>query len=456
MQLSFDDAFSFFVAKGGLENIFPAVLYDNHPPFYFLFLHLWIKIFGTSVYALITPSVIFGVGTIIILYFFLREIFDSKSAIKGTILFSLMPFLKYFSTQVRMYTLFLFLSLLASFFFIKLSRRIKKKHVFFFVLFLFLALQTHYYAYLLIIPFLVIALMAKEAKKLIFIILVPFFLSLPWLFLYLITNHPGSFIQSSLIATPLVFTGFIIDPVTLRTIIRMPGHPEMKIIFLSAFSLVIVTFLKGLRNQENKKRLVPYWLLFFIPIIVLFTINLLLPVFSARPTIFLAPFFFVFFMQGLKSFGEKTSNAIFLLTGALLVVLNVLTSTNSELRGLDIKESMKAVSSEKTIFHTSVLTYYPFRYYGPEKENHLTTKNPLASQTIEIIGGKKEDIPENLTRLVLVDTKNGADKKEVDTILKNLFFRYQIEKITKIGDITIFVFTHPPLTTKIRFSPGQN
>src|SRR3972149_8169918 len=44
------------------------MLSDNHPPLYYLFLKAWVSLFGFSEVSLRMPSVLFGVGTIYLVY----------------------------------------------------------------------------------------------------------------------------------------------------------------------------------------------------------------------------------------------------------------------------------------------------------------------------------------------------------------------------------------------------
>lgn len=451
MDITFDEAFSYLVAKEGLGNLTAAILFDNHPPLYFVLLHYWMKIFGENELVIRFPSILFGILTAVSFYLLLQEIFDKSYAIKGTIILTLLPSLIYFSIQVRMYSLFVFLSLLSTFFLLKLLKRFEKRVALLFITVLSLTIFTHYYGYLLLIPYFLM-IVRKRQPKYFLMLFIPLSISLPWVYRYLTTSHPGTFIQNSLIAIPATFASLVVDPVTLTKMFASEAVLA-KLLFLSTFTSFFVILLMGIKGIIKDRKLSEYLILLFSPIVFLFFANLLIPVFSVRPTFILIPYFLVISLFGLKSYPKDFSNNIYLSLVILLILLNIAIRVSSDLRGLEIKRSMNSLSQESVIYHTSILTYYPFRYYDQKKQNFLLTHNPLSHNTIEIIGGIPETIPHNLPTITIVDTKNGADVSEVNSLLVKLKNNYKMEKATNVGDITIYYFTPlPSPTTKLSIS----
>jgi len=118
----YDEAQSVLIAKQffpfGINNfLFTQDL--QHTPFYFYILHFWIKLFGESDVVLKVLSLIFGVMTIPLSYVFAKKIASEKIAF---ILAGFMAFNSFnivYSTEVRMYSLVLMLTILSMIFFAK-------------------------------------------------------------------------------------------------------------------------------------------------------------------------------------------------------------------------------------------------------------------------------------------------------------------------------------------------
>lgn len=87
----------------------------QHTPFYFYFLHFWLKIFGTSEILLRFSSVIFGVATIPLTYVVAKKLYkdDKIVGIISAILVTVSPLMVYYSIEVRMYIMVTFLAVLS-------------------------------------------------------------------------------------------------------------------------------------------------------------------------------------------------------------------------------------------------------------------------------------------------------------------------------------------------------
>lgn len=108
----YDEACSWFTAK----QSFPMGIMDNllhldlqHTPLYFFLLHLWIKIFGDSEVAMRSLSLLFGIGTLPLVYFATKKISDNKTALFSLGISAVSPLLVLFSVEIRMYPIVVFL-----------------------------------------------------------------------------------------------------------------------------------------------------------------------------------------------------------------------------------------------------------------------------------------------------------------------------------------------------------
>ena len=95
----------------------------GNSPFYYLLLHIWIRLFGMSDFSVRFMSVLFSCATIILLFFFINEHFKNfKLAILGAFLMAIEPFFIAMSQQTRNYSMTFFLTLLTTHIFLKIIK----------------------------------------------------------------------------------------------------------------------------------------------------------------------------------------------------------------------------------------------------------------------------------------------------------------------------------------------
>ncbi|OGE82900.1 MAG: hypothetical protein A3B10_02460 [Candidatus Doudnabacteria bacterium RIFCSPLOWO2_01_FULL_44_21] len=88
---------------------------EVHPPLFYLIQHFWIAWFGLSVFAIKMLSVLFGLGSIILSYFWGKIIFNSKQVgLLGALIVSVLPFQLAFSQEARPYIMLAFFGMAAS------------------------------------------------------------------------------------------------------------------------------------------------------------------------------------------------------------------------------------------------------------------------------------------------------------------------------------------------------
>src|SRR4030042_4959881 len=95
---------------------------DFHPPLYYLLLRVWGLFFGFSEVALRSLSVIFGVGSVWIIYKIAKE-FGLKHPELASLILAALGLHIYFSQEARMYVLASFFVLLSFLFFVKTLKK---------------------------------------------------------------------------------------------------------------------------------------------------------------------------------------------------------------------------------------------------------------------------------------------------------------------------------------------
>jgi 4-amino-4-deoxy-L-arabinose transferase-like glycosyltransferase len=118
-----DEAYSVYSAQRSLTAItFEGIENDPHPPLYYYLLHFYLLLAGSSELALRFFSVFFGVATIALLYAIGKRMFDTRVGVTAAAVAAIAPFHVYYSQEIRMYALAIFLTTLALYFFVRLVR----------------------------------------------------------------------------------------------------------------------------------------------------------------------------------------------------------------------------------------------------------------------------------------------------------------------------------------------
>ena len=85
----------------------------QHTPFYFYFLHFWLKLFGSNEIMVRMSSVIFGIATIPLTYIVGRKLYDKNVGLISALLVTVSPLMVYYSIEIRMYAAVTFFAVLS-------------------------------------------------------------------------------------------------------------------------------------------------------------------------------------------------------------------------------------------------------------------------------------------------------------------------------------------------------
>lgn len=109
-----DEAFSALISLKNPLEIISLSMRDTTPPLYYLLLHYWILMFGTSEVSLRSLSFLFHLLLVLIVFFITKKLIKSRF-VQFIIAFStlLNPFLLQYAFEARPYSLLAFLSVLS-------------------------------------------------------------------------------------------------------------------------------------------------------------------------------------------------------------------------------------------------------------------------------------------------------------------------------------------------------
>ena len=104
-SLWYDETVSVYLAGQSLPDLIAHTAGDIHPPGYYLLLHVWTRLAGTSDFAVVFPSLFFGVLLVALAYWLGAKALDTRAGLLAAFLVAISPYNVWYSQEVRMYTL---------------------------------------------------------------------------------------------------------------------------------------------------------------------------------------------------------------------------------------------------------------------------------------------------------------------------------------------------------------
>jgi mannosyltransferase len=105
-SLWFDETYTAFVARQPFDRMMQFLITDGvHPPLYYWWMAVWIRIFGASEWSLRLPSALGGALAVWMLYLLVRRMAGEPEALLSSVLLGASPFLLWYSQDARMYSL---------------------------------------------------------------------------------------------------------------------------------------------------------------------------------------------------------------------------------------------------------------------------------------------------------------------------------------------------------------
>lgn len=148
-----DDVTTVYIAEApNIGELIERVrLCEFAPPLYFMFMSVWIKLFGDSSVSLVIPSMVFGIALIPCVFLLAKELFERDDiAFTSAFFTAVSPLATLFTREVRSSSLIALISTIAFYFFIRCLKATRKQRLIGLGLLLILMLYTNYFALLLV------------------------------------------------------------------------------------------------------------------------------------------------------------------------------------------------------------------------------------------------------------------------------------------------------------------
>ena len=140
----YDEAFTGILVKDSWSNMNQLIFADVHPPLYYWLAKPWASIFSYSSSGIRSFSLLMGVLTIFSIYWIGRRMFNERAGLLAALITAVSPFAIQYSQEARMYSLFGFFMIWATWFFYRALKFEEWKDWILWGIFGGLAFYTHY------------------------------------------------------------------------------------------------------------------------------------------------------------------------------------------------------------------------------------------------------------------------------------------------------------------------
>ncbi len=365
-----------FAVEGANQASVSAVVgwvrsFDPIPPLYYVALHFWVKLFGTSETALRSLSVLFNLLTLPFFFLVAKRLFGNKAALLAAVLFATSMLQVQYSQEARSYAMFSFLAWLSSWLFMKIVAD-KKKYYAHYVFVSALAIYTN--QLMLLVMFLqasAYALLTNREKIRAVLLSQAAVVALfaPWL--------PVFYKQVFLVNT--LFRLNLVNRFHLPQFIGQVGGFWLVIAFFVGLAIFLIVYL---RKREWLNRLISEKLFLALAAIMLVGYIALLPAlirsfFLIRYFFFLLPLAYLFIAAGL---GIVKSRRLRFAVVAAFVLLNcfALYTYYSEATKPEWRQAVHFIDSsssegEAAVFDTG-FSKIIYEYYNGQLEEFGSTE----------------------------------------------------------------------------------
>jgi len=372
-SLRLDEAQSLFQTNRDVPGMLNLVAQDVHVPFYHTLLHFWQLLLGQDIFVARMLSLVFFIGTIIMTYVLAKYALGRRSiGLFAAFLVTISPFMNWYGSEARMYTMLAFMTVLHVYFFVRIMRTGGTNNWLFWTLTAIMGLYTHYFfVFVMLSEFITLLALKKRfvGKRPIRSIVIYGAIAglslLPWL-LYVYNLGFASNTQPSL-GTPSA--GDLFD--TYAQFIFGFQVPAVNTLIVSLWPVLVLLAFFAL--QRTKKKIPPeitlFVLLAVIPVLSAFIISVTIrPFYLSRYLIVALPALFIFMAWILTRYRpwiSRTVGVVLVLIVGVLFTVQVL-SPNTPVKE-DYKDAVqyleKNAGPSDVVVLAAPFTIYPVEYY---------------------------------------------------------------------------------------------
>lgn len=280
-----DEPFSIFYAQTDFQTLIELSKNENNPPFFTFLLKIWTGFFGISSISVRFLPLLFSSLTAVFIYTFMRKLTNLQFGLLASGLFTFSNYHIFFSHEARPYALFGLLTILALYYSLRTLESNKKRWLVFLTITNILLIYNHFFGFfVLMIEFFMLTIVPIENKnwrKMIksWIITALFYIPyLPILFMRFLESSEGG------------------------TWLTIPRPEELYSIFVkfsnvpvvAAFGLLLLLAGILLNRLVWKDKVFTFLIVsLFVPLILIFLISQVVPMFLDRYFVYLGVIYFL-------------------------------------------------------------------------------------------------------------------------------------------------------------------
>lgn len=455
-SIRLDEAQSIWVSSKSMQTVMSITASDVHVPLYGTLLHFWMQIFGNSIIAARTLSMLFFLLTLPVMYQFVKEASNKQIALLTLTLFTLSPFIMWYTSEARMYTLFTLITSLNHLFFLRMIKSEASTGKLGYFATLVLGFYTHYFFIFLVATqgiYTLAQFFLKQrehksqqfVKKTLAVIFAAFLFFLPWVGLLLATGTAAN--TQPLIPPP---TSFNIIQTFVNFIFGFQTQ-GIQAILVSLWPLSVMTlFFIFTKRQRTPISGIGYIVLAsFLPIVLVFIVSFFRPIFLSRYLIVVTPTLFLLLAWAMTQYSKKISNTV--ITVVLFAMLGLMfyqtTSAATPVRenyqgATDYLE--KNATPRDIIAVTAPFTVYPIEY-SYDGTTRITTipkwnrfqAGAIPAFSIQELDARMEQYEKQYERIFLVLSYDQGYEDEI----RKYFDDYQLlerQHLSPILEIRVY------------------
>jgi len=277
-SLAGDEPASVYYAQMDISDIIRHLKTGNNPPFYEIFLHFWIALFGIGEVAVRFPSLLFSALTSVVLFRIGNDFFSRKIGFVSALFFCFSNYATIFSHESRVYALFGMLTALSFFYFLKwLNKQSNRLDLIILTLVYTLLLYSHYFGIMVLFLHLILGIVLQkqrlQRKMLLLTLVSSFLLFLPYIAVVIVrffsTYESGTWLQSP--------NGW--DSIE-YVLIKFMNSVLIVKLFIGLFLISILTHARSIPSID--KNVVVIFAGFLVPFLGMFFISYHIPMFHDR------------------------------------------------------------------------------------------------------------------------------------------------------------------------------
>jgi uncharacterized membrane protein len=442
-----DEAHSIFQAHKNIGVIINDSAKDQNPPLYFILLHYWIKLFGSSVTAVRGLSCIFNILTVPLIFLLARKNINIITALFASLVFIFSDIQLYYAQEARVFSLVGLLCISSFIIFENLRKNtnINWKAIILLAIINSLMLYAHYISVFIIIAQILVALVFIKVNP----------------------NHFKQLIISGVVAlvlfSPWLGKVLLNIPEAGNFWLTKPNFGNIKGIFISfsgnklitvIYMVIIATgfyfsFNKHAHSEEKENKKYAFTILMswtFLPIVITYIIAYFTPVFLIRYLLYSSIGLFLLIGFIISSYPIKEFYKLIIIAG--IVLLNATTIKFGQTKGENWLAAVNKVKEKKNSECSILLSAYytntafSYYYYGDENVQYNNPTGQLKNDNIYCIDKLDNNLCTelNLKKQVIAVQSHQIDADPVNTVISTLSKSYTLTESFDFENIKVSVF----------------